>query len=67
MYRFIDALIRHLHEMDDKVFRPYGFYDAFSKTDNWYPHSALTSLKNAGDRRLIVMTMDGTVTCLTYP
>lgn len=30
-------------------------------------HSAVTSLKNAGDRRLIVMTMDGTVTCLTYP
>ena len=30
-------------------------------------HSAVTSLKNAGDHRLIVMTMDGTVTCLTYP
>lgn len=30
-------------------------------------HSAVTSLKNVGDHRLIVMTMDGTVTCLTYP
>lgn len=30
-------------------------------------HSAVTSLKNAGDHRLIVMTMDGTVTCLAYP
>ena len=29
-------------------------------------HSAVTSLKNAGERRLIVMTMDGTVTCLKY-
>lgn len=30
-------------------------------------HSAVTSLKNAGNHRLIVMTMDGNVTCLTYP
>lgn len=30
-------------------------------------HSAVTSLKKAGDHRLIVMTMDGTVTCLIYP
>lgn len=29
-------------------------------------HSAVTSLKNAGEGRLIVMTMDGTVTCLGY-
>lgn len=29
-------------------------------------HSAVTSLKNAGDNCLIVMTMDGTVTCLNY-
>lgn len=29
-------------------------------------HSAVTSLKNAGEKRLIVMTMDGTITCLQY-
>lgn len=29
-------------------------------------HSAITSLKNAGNNRLIAMTMDGTVVCLTY-
>lgn len=29
-------------------------------------HSAVTSLKNAGKKRLIVMTMDGTITCLQY-
>lgn len=29
-------------------------------------HSAVTSLKNAGEGRLIVMTMDGTITCLGY-
>lgn len=30
-------------------------------------HSAVTSLKNAGSHRLVVMTMDGTVACLEYP
>ena len=30
-------------------------------------HSAITSLKSAGKEKLIVMTMDGTVTCLEYP
>ncbi|MDO5420049.1 MAG: glucoamylase family protein, partial [Bacteroides sp.] len=30
-------VMRHLYEMGDKVFGPYGFYDAFSETDNWYP------------------------------
>lgn len=29
-------------------------------------HSAVTSLKNAGKNRLIVMTMDGSVCCLEY-
>ncbi len=27
-------VMRHLYEMGDKVFGPYGFYDAFSETDN---------------------------------
>ena len=30
-------VMRHLYEMGDKVFGPYGFYDAFSETDNWNP------------------------------
>ena len=29
--------MRHLYGMGEKVFGPYGFYDAFSETDNWYP------------------------------
>ncbi len=34
-------VMRHLYEMGDKVFGPYGFYDAFSETDNWYPRRDL--------------------------
>lgn len=34
-------VMRHLYEMGDKVFGPYGFYDAFSETDNWYPRRYL--------------------------
>jgi len=30
-------------------------------------HSAITSLNNTGKGRVIVMTMDGTVSCLEYP
>lgn len=31
-------VIRHLYEnLGDKVWGKYGFYDAFSETDNWYP------------------------------
>lgn len=31
-------MIRHLYEdLGDKVWGEYGFYDAFSETDNWYP------------------------------
>ena len=30
-------VMRHLYNMGDKVFGPYGFYDAFSETANWYP------------------------------
>ncbi|KQS42008.1 glucoamylase family protein [Pedobacter sp. Leaf194] len=30
--------IRHLYEdLGDKVWGKYGFYDAYSETDNWYP------------------------------
>ena len=31
------AVMRHLYDMGDKLFGPYGFYDAFSETENWYP------------------------------
>ncbi|SJZ54833.1 glucoamylase family protein [Sediminibacterium ginsengisoli] len=27
--------------MKDKIYGPYGFYDAFSETDNWYPRRYL--------------------------
>lgn len=30
-------VMRHLYNMGEKVFGPYGFYDAFSETDKWYP------------------------------
>ncbi|BEG99228.1 hypothetical protein BSYN_14930 [Bacteroides sedimenti] len=30
-------VMRHLYDMRDKVFGKYGFYDAFSETDEWYP------------------------------
>lgn len=30
-------VMRHLYAMGDKVFGPYGFYDAFSETEHWYP------------------------------
>lgn len=34
-------VMRHLYGMGDKVFGRYGFYDAFSETDNWYPRRYL--------------------------
>lgn len=35
-------VVRHLYEdLGDKVFGPYGFYDAFSEQDNWYPQRYL--------------------------
>lgn len=30
-------VMRNLYSMGDKVWGKYGFYDAFSETDNWYP------------------------------
>lgn len=36
------AVMRYLYEtLGDKVWGPYGFYDAFSETDNWYPQRYL--------------------------
>ena len=34
-------VMRHLYGMGDQVFGPYGFYDAFSETVNWYPQRYL--------------------------
>jgi len=32
------AAMKHwYHDMKDKIWGPFGFYDAFSETDNWYP------------------------------
>lgn len=30
-------VMRHLYGMGERVFGPYGFYDAFSETESWYP------------------------------
>ncbi|MBP1593102.1 MAG: hypothetical protein H6Q12_120 [Bacteroidetes bacterium] len=30
-------VMRHLYMMRDQIFGRYGFYDAFSETDGWYP------------------------------
>lgn len=34
-------VIRNLYSMGNKVWGQYGFYDAFSETDNWYPQRYL--------------------------
>lgn len=34
-------VMRHLYNMGEKVFGPYGFYDAFSETSDWYPQRYL--------------------------
>ncbi len=35
------AVMRHLYAQGDKLFGKYGFYDAFSDTDEWYPQRYL--------------------------
>lgn len=34
-------VIRNLYSMGDKMWGKYGFYDAYSETDNWYPQRYL--------------------------
>ncbi|MDL2214760.1 beta-glucosidase [Dysgonomonas sp. OttesenSCG-928-M03] len=34
-------VMRNLYKMKDKVWGEYGFYDAYSETDNWYPQRYL--------------------------
>lgn len=35
--RSMDALKHWYYNMNDKLWGPYGFYDAFSETEDWYP------------------------------
>jgi hypothetical protein len=36
------AAMKHWYnDMKDKIWGPYGFYDAFSETDNWFPNHYL--------------------------
>jgi hypothetical protein len=36
------AAVKHWYnDMKDKLWGPYGFYDAFSETENWYPQKYL--------------------------
>ena len=37
----IQAMNHWYVDMKDKTFGPFGFYDAFSETDNWYPKKYL--------------------------
>ena len=37
----LQAMKHWYTNMGDKVFGPFGFYDAFSETDNWYPQRYL--------------------------
>lgn len=34
-------VMRRLYELGDRVWGPYGFYDAFSETEEWYPRRYL--------------------------
>ncbi|QHS60129.1 glucoamylase family protein [Chitinophaga agri] len=47
------AMVHWYNDMRDKLFGPYGFYDAFSETDNWYPQRYL-----AIDQGPIVVMME---------
>lgn len=49
-----DAAMRHwYHDLGPKVFGPYGFYDAFSESENWFPNRYL-----AIDQGPIVVMME---------
>jgi hypothetical protein len=37
----MDALRYFHHELGDRLFGPYGFYDAFSETEDWFPQRYL--------------------------
>jgi hypothetical protein len=37
----MDAMRYFYHELGDRLFGKYGFYDAFSETENWFPEKYL--------------------------
>ncbi len=37
----MDALKHWYYDMSDKIWGPFGFYDAFSETEKWYPEKYL--------------------------
>ena len=37
----MEALEYFYNDLGDKLWGPYGFYDAFSEQDNWYPKKYL--------------------------
>src|SRR5690606_3829296 len=49
------------NNLNDKVWGKYGFYDAFSETNNWYPQRYL-----AIDQGPIVMMIENYRTCLIW-
>jgi hypothetical protein len=54
--------MRHWYNtMKDKLWGTYGFYDAFSETDNWYPKNYL-----AIDQGPIVVMMENNRTGLLW-
>jgi hypothetical protein len=38
----MNAMHHWYNDMKDKLWGAYGFYDAFSETDNWYPQRYLS-------------------------
>jgi hypothetical protein len=38
----MNAMRHWYNDMKDKLWGAYGFYDAFSETDNWYPQRYLS-------------------------
>ncbi len=57
----MQAMKHWYNDMGDKIFGPYGFYDAFSETDNWYPKRYL-----AIDQGPIVVMMENYRTGLLW-
>lgn len=49
----MEAMEHWFHNLKDKIWGPYGFYDAFSETANWYPKRYL-----AIDQGPIVVMME---------
>lgn len=57
----MQAMKHWYNDLGDKIYGPYGFYDAFSETDNWYPKRYL-----AIDQGPIVVMMENYRTGLLW-